>query len=322
MNNKPILSIIVPVYNVEKYLARCLDSILAQTFTDFELIAVDDGSPDNCGNILDKYALKDERVKVIHKENGGLSSARNAGIDVAIGEYICFVDSDDYVSNVFVDRLYTLIKENDADISQCCFKQTSNDTEVSSNGLEIDTYTNVEMIKNLYNQSYVTSVVAWNKMYKKKIFADVRFPHGKIHEDEGTTYKLFYNAAKVVTTTEDLYFYYMADNSITRSGFSLKKLDYLDVLKERMEFYKANNLEQFYKLDVLRFITSSCIFSGQVDEKGIKKELKRECRKKYYKEVLFEEYTLKQKIKCFLYMIHPIFMDIIHKNYIRRKKLV
>ncbi len=310
MNNMPLISIIVPVYNVEKYLSRCLNSILAQTFTDFEIIAVDDGSPDNCGKILDEYAQKDERIKVIHKENGGLSSARNAGLDVAQGEYVAFVDSDDYLSDKFIEKLYNLIKKYNADISQCSFKETSKNTEISTVEKQEQLYTNIEMLENLYNKNYVASVIVPNKMYKKELFKNIRFPYGKIHEDEGTTYKLFYNSDKIVTTTEELYFYYVAEGSITRSGFSLKKLDYLDALRERMDFYKEKGLIELYKKDVMRFATSSNLFSQKVGDKSLSKRLKGECKSKT-KEIIFGKYLLKHKIKYLLYYLHPVFMKII-----------
>ncbi|MGJ0706244.1 glycosyltransferase family 2 protein, partial [Enterococcus avium] len=176
------ISIIVPVYDVEKYLKKCVDSILNQTFKDFELILVDDGSPDNSGAICDQYAEKDSRVRVIHKENGGLSDARNAGIEVARGKYLGFVDSDDFVNEDMYKQLYTSIIENNADLSICgIFDLYEGKTPIKKTEKKLLLNRNEAMIMIFHGNEI--SVHAYNKLYKKEIFESLRYPVGKYHED-------------------------------------------------------------------------------------------------------------------------------------------
>lgn len=243
---KPKLSIIVPIYNVEKYINKCIDSILAQTFTDFELILVDDGTLDNCGKICDEYAKADSRIKVIHKKNGGLSSARNAGIDIAQGEYIGFVDSDDLIKDDMYDLLYKAILKYNADISICNFIKFDEDSQFifkkeMDEGMEV--WTNIEALEKLNTDNDGKIVVAWNKLYKKELWNDIRFPKGKIHEDAFTMHKILFAANKVVNTNKYLYGYLQRNSSIIGSGFSLNSLDYIEALHNRIKFYDNNNLE-------------------------------------------------------------------------------
>ncbi|WP_270568128.1 glycosyltransferase, partial [Clostridium beijerinckii] len=251
------LSIIVPIYNVERYLDKCIDSILNQSFKDFELILVDDGSPDKCGDICNSYSKLDRRIKVIHKQNGGLSSARNAGLDIAVGEYIAFVDSDDWINGDMYDTLYCIAKENNADIVQCRFKKVYNDieeyVEISKKVNIID---KIEALTNLiaYGEMHVQSVVTWNKIYKRMLFDDIRFPQGKIHEDEFTTYKFFYKSKKIVLCDDELYYYRQVDNSIMNTKFNKKRLDYLDALEEMYNFFKQN--KKLHNLVMIRYIDS------------------------------------------------------------------
>ncbi|MBQ8729868.1 MAG: glycosyltransferase, partial [Lachnospiraceae bacterium] len=189
----PKLSIIVPVYKVEPYIHKCVDSILYQTFTDFELILVDDGSPDNCGKICDEYAQKDEHVRVIHKKNGGLSDARNFGLEVAVGEYISFIDSDDWVDkNIYTESL-DYMKKNDLDI--VCFDVT----EVRSSKTLVRHKFESDKVFEAEDGLYKILVdeidnSACNKIFKRSIWKDVRFPVGRRFEDVATTYKVFSNA--------------------------------------------------------------------------------------------------------------------------------
>ena len=181
----PVVSVIVPVYKVEPYLRRCVDSILNQSFQDFELILVDDGSPDSCGAICDEYAARDSRIHVIHQENKGLSGARNTGIDHANGEYLAFVDSDDKWSPYFLESLYKALKEHDADISQCRWEYMHGDEikEAYNPNAKCECFTGREMLSNLYIQTGAYYVVAWNKLYKKELFEEIRYQEGRIHED-------------------------------------------------------------------------------------------------------------------------------------------
>lgn len=247
-NTKDLISVIVPVYNVEKYLPQCIDSILNQTEKNLEIILVDDGSLDNSGKICDEFSKKDDRIVVIHKKNNGLSSARNAGLEIAKGNYIGFVDSDDWLDKSMYEVLLKLLKENNSDISCCDFFKTanSNDSIPHIDNEIINSYNNIESLNNFYNGLYTQTVVAWNKLYKRELFKDISYPVGKIHEDEGTTYKLYYKANKITYTNRPLYYYRITPNSITTSKFNKKRLDIIDVYDEKVKFIKDINNEEIY----------------------------------------------------------------------------
>ena len=207
----PLISIIVPIYKVEPYLRRCLDSIVNQTYTNLEIILVDDGSPDGCPQICDEYAAKDNRIVVIHKENGGLSDARNAGLDICKGEYISFVDSDDWVTPTYIEYLIKAIKDNNAELAVCNYTQTKQSYILNipnTSPPEYEILTSTSAVKKLWSKDNVTFVTSWGKLYKASLFASIHFPNGKIHEDEYTTYKLLYLSKKTVFLNESHYFYY------------------------------------------------------------------------------------------------------------------
>jgi glycosyltransferase involved in cell wall biosynthesis len=251
---EPLISIIVPIFKVEPYLKRCVDSIRNQTYRNLEIILVDDGSPDNCGAICDDYSGIDSRIQVIHKPNGGLSDARNAGLDIAKGDYIGFVDSDDFIHPMMFKDLYELLEKNDADIAQCSFIRVSGDEMIKpSESHNLKVISNMEALEYIYTPYCVDYIVAWDKLYKKDLFKELRFPKSKIHEDEFTTYKLFYRSKKIVTTDKKYYYYFQSPNSIIRSGFSIKKLDYAEAMEERILFFNENNLISFYDLALKKY---------------------------------------------------------------------
>lgn len=244
----PKISIIVPVYKVEKYLDRCVKSILDQTYTDFELILVDDGSPDNCPAMCDAWAEKDNRIRVIHKENGGLSSARNAGLDIMNGEYVTFVDSDDAIRNDYLYALKYALDKNNADISIADLERLNDgDTVYKTNSiLDVSEITGTEACDRIYSEP-VKYVTAWNKLYGKHLFDNIRFPLGKIHEDEFTTYKLYYQAKRIAVISDKLYYYYSVPGSIMNSDFSIKKYDIIQAFEERERFFSERGLTELSK---------------------------------------------------------------------------
>jgi glycosyltransferase involved in cell wall biosynthesis len=242
----PKISIIVPIYNVEKYLSKCIDSILAQTFSDFELILVNDGSPDNCGEICDKYGEKDERIKVIHKENGGLSSARNAGIKMATGIYLGFIDSDDYIDEKMYEILYLNAVNHSSDVVVCDFLKVSEGECLlnSKSELEIDVlhFTNKQALEQLYiseKEQRVKWVIACNKLYKRSLFDHLEFKLNRLYEDEFIAHEILYKSSKVTLITKQLYYYVQRENSIVGSSFTIKKLDRVYALKERADFFRG-----------------------------------------------------------------------------------
>ena len=238
----PLVSIIVPIYKVEPYLRRCLDSIVNQTYTNLEIILVDDGSPDCCPQICDEYAARDKRVVVVHKENGGLSDARNAGLDICKGEYISFVDSDDWVDEGYIEKLLSFTQKENADIAIGENNRTEGCSEPSKENITIMAYTPKEALMHLFSQNHIAFTVSWGKLYKKNLFSTLRFPKGKFHEDEFTTYILFSKAKKIIYTSEILYYYYQRSGSIVSSRHPWDVLEFLEC---RYLFFKEKKENEF-----------------------------------------------------------------------------
>lgn len=251
-----MVSIIVPIYNVEKFLKECLESIVNQTYRDLEIILVDDGSPDNCGKICDEYAEKDTRIKVIHKENGGVSSARNVGLSAVTGEYISFIDPDDVVSNDFIKKLLYLSQSNNCDIAECNFVSFENEIILDDSNLNVELVSPLDIQKELFSDDSVKAVVLWNKIYKKYLFDNIQFPFGKINEDEYAMYRVIYNCkTKIAVTNESLYYYRTNHNSIMRRKYNVSRHDSIGACKEQKEFYMKNNEKELFDRVVIKFQT-------------------------------------------------------------------
>lgn len=237
-----LISVVVPVYNVEKYLRKCVDSIINQTYKNLEIILVDDGSPDNCGKICDEYEKKDNRVKVIHKENGGLSDARNVGTRNAIGKYLTYIDSDDFVSSDYIDVMYQSIRNNPK------IKFATIGVKIIRDDSQIEKQKNNEMIllndeqaflSLLYNEGVFLS--AWGKLFETNFIKKYEFPVGKAYEDTAVIYKWIYDAKKIIYCSKKGYFYVNRKNSIsTQNVFNEKELDYMNHTKKMLEFIKKN----------------------------------------------------------------------------------
>lgn len=241
----PLISVVVPVYKVEPYLRRCVDSILAQTFTDFELILVDDGSPDNCGAICDEYAQKDLRVHVIHQENGGLSAARNAGIDWMFANsdsrWLTFVDSDDWVHPQMLELLYRAALEHDVKVSICGYQETSEDIRwTNADTAQVRLWS----VERYYVEHNINATVAWGKLYHRECFADIRYPVGKIHEDEYVTYRILFAYEQVAVIESLMYAYFMNPEGITKSRWTPKRLDGIAAFEEQISFLDEHNVRR------------------------------------------------------------------------------
>lgn len=276
-----IISVIVPVYKVEQYIYRCVDSILAQTFSDFELILVDDGSPDNCGKICDEYAEKDKRIKVIHQENGGLSVARNSGIDWtyenSLSEYITFIDSDDWIHPQYLEALYFAAKQNNVDVSICCHRRAEKyDEKDMSQIYKLFDMENMNAEELLINDNWNFNY-AWAKLYKKTYFRDIRYPVGKIFEDTFTTYKVLFSCMQVTVVKQALYYYFKNENGISRSLWSPKELVILEGMEKQMYFYKQKNYINSYKKEEALYIHHHAYQISRIREN--KKDLRK--NKKY-----------------------------------------
>lgn len=234
----PLISVIVPVYRVEEYLSRCVDSLLAQTLDNIEILLIDDGSPDRCGEICDEYARQHPgKIHVLHKENGGLSDARNAGLKMAKGAYITFVDSDDWIASNLLTVLHKKLVENSADISVCTITLTYSDRQVPA-------YRNIGQAKVLNRADAILQLAegtffachACGKLYKRGLFDHVAFPIGKQYEDVFTAYRLFAQAPKVVLTPDTEYYYFQRSDSIAHHPFNHAQLDWLEGLQQMMDF--------------------------------------------------------------------------------------
>lgn len=288
-----LISVVVPVYKVEKYLNRCIDSILSQTFTDFELILVNDGSPDNCGEICDEYAKKDRRITVIHKENGGLSDARNAGIDWAFknsnSEWITFIDSDDWIDRRYLEILFNTAVENHVDVSVCDFLRTSNfeDTDTQENF----TYQKWD-VTDFFVEKNLNFVVAWGKLYKKSLFEKIRYPKGKLHEDELTTYKVLFCCEGVVFIESKLYNYFINNEGIMQGKmediWDANKVNFLEAMEERTKYFKERKLcsaLKFQKEEYLYFTYIYCKFVHRSTDDEEKQKYIHYLRKKLRKAI-------------------------------------
>lgn len=255
-----LVSLIVPVYNVEEHLSACVESILKQSYENLQIILVDDGSTDLSSTICDEYARKDDRVKVVHKKNGGLSSARNAGLDIATGKFVAFIDSDDFISNNFVSTMALHMEEKDDRIACVGFREFEDEKNINYEVMSADKlfrntkvtiYDSFQAVRSLFDNNGICNY-AWNKMYPLRLFDDIRFPEGRKMEDLGTTYLLFEKCRDVVYTSVPLYWYRQRSNSILHSPdkkfyidkYELAKLRYLNLAKTYGNF--DENLDFMY----------------------------------------------------------------------------
>ncbi len=317
------ISIIVPIYNVEKYLKTCIDSILAQRFKDFELILVDDGSTDDCGNICDKYSLKDNRIKTIHKENGGLSSARNSGIDIAKGKYIGFIDGDDHIHPDMYNILFENIVKYDSDMVMCNFQYVNENDKVKLNSedgiFKINHYDKIEALNMIYSEESIKFIVAWNKLYKRELFSDIRYEVGKVCEDEFAIHKLLYKCNVITYIDLPMYFYVQSSNSIMRKKFNVKRLDSIEALKDRMNFFNNNNEEILYRKtqDLYAGVCISQYIKAKKELIEIDNKLKI-IKKDFHKNLLSllnnPYVNWKTKILWIIFFINPSIYDIIKRH--------
>lgn len=240
-----LVSIIVPVYGVEPYIRQCLDSITSQTYSNLEVIIVASDSGDKSTEICEEYSEKDSRIVVIKREALGLSDAKNVGIENSTGQYVGFIDGDDFVSKRFIETLHSLCVGYECEIAQCGYMVVDNGLtkeNTERNPIKVEVFSNLDMCMNLYNDLYVPTVVSWSKLYHRRLFQDVRFPLGRIHEDEATTHILLYKSNCIAVTNQDLYYYRKVAGSIMGAPYSLKRLDYFKALDERLDFF--HRLEQ------------------------------------------------------------------------------
>lgn len=306
-----IISIIVPVYNVEELLPKCLDSITNQTYENLEIILVDDGSTDSSGKICDEYKLRDKRITVIHRENGGLSAARNSGIDASHGDYILFVDSDDYIDTSMVEFLYSNSTKYNSDMTLCGFKyvypngETSDETvDIPPNGI----ITKDVFWNKFFSTNRIFYVTMWGKLYKRYLWDNLRFPVGKLHEDEFIIHELVENCNTIAIFNETLYYYFQRDNSIVNSPFCVKNLDAYEGVLLRCRFFINHN--DFINAQNALTMSMYGIANGYSSlsaitktEKARIRELKKEWRKLYSK-LFWKKIPIATRIKYTVFGIN------------------
>lgn len=277
-----LISVIIPVYNVCEYLQTCIDSVRNQKYNNLQIILIDDGSTDGSGGKCDEAAKADKRITAIHQSNRGLSAARNKGLEMATGKYVCFLDSDDWFNENFVFELYNLAVSRNADIAACGFKRVSSEEEVkedneSDTPEEVTEFDNKQAVREVIEERKIKSL-AWNKLYKRQLWKDIGFPKGKLHEDEYTTYKLLWKASKVVETNRELYYYRKREGSVTESLDDMfrrrRAYELIYAQKERYEFFAAREktLEgiAFTRyMDCLKYVIRSNMITEYEDKKSV-----------------------------------------------------
>lgn len=321
MNPKFVtISIIIPVYNVEKYLPKCLDSVISQTYKHLEIIIIDDGSTDSSGFICDDYALRDNRIIVIHQPNRGLSAARNSGLDIAKGVYVMFVDSDDYVEPSFCEKPLRIAIKEHVDIVSFGYFRIGNKTTKVKKTNKPRTVQASEAIKQLITMEDVVHGFVWNKFYKRTLFEHVRFSVGRTFEDQGVNYLLFHFAERVFISDETLYHYCQRDDSISKAYYSPKSiLDRFELWYDRLIFIQKHypeiepiQIQQLVKESFNAFFYASCLpqyesFIKKVEDFLIANKksillLEKDNRKKlllfYYCRPLFRLYYFNNCKKC------------------------
>lgn len=275
----PEISVIVPVYKVEQFLHRCVDSILCQSFSDFELILVDDGSPDSCGDICESYKAQDSRIHVIHQENGGLSAARNSGIDWVFAnstsQWLAFVDSDDWVHPDFLKVLYSTAQQTACKISACGFFKTAGDPIPADQDLSV-----LRLDADDYYCGQIhggVTAVAWNKLYHRSLFENLRYPAGKLHEDEFTTYLAVYEAGSVGVIPAQLYAYYQNPEGIMRSTWNPRRMHVLEAFEQQIAFAEKQGNDRFLRKIAEQYIYSTYEHLNQA-EPAYRSQLRRKLR--------------------------------------------
>ena len=308
-----LISVIVPVYNVEKYLDACVETIVNQTYKELEIILVDDGSPDRCPEMCDEWAKKDSRIKVIHKENGGLSDARNCGMKAATGEYIGFVDSDDLIHPQMFEKLFDATNKTNADIAQCKSVKFYNFSDVkfqTTTTNSFSTFDSYGAVNNLLS-GFEIDTTCWNKLYKSSVALKVDFEVGRINEDVLWTYRVIALCNEVVSIDEGLYWYYQREDSIMNCEYSEKKLDALYALSKRAQEIKIK-FPDLYPL-AERSYSGVCMYHYQMICRNYcnseMKEIKKKLHQKFCESDLASVYKVIDVQYKIWYLLFKIFPD-------------
>lgn len=307
-----LISVIVPVYNVENYLPYCLDSILQQTYEELEVILIDDGSTDRSGMICDEYAQRDKRIKLFHKNNEGVSAARNNGLDHINGKYVTFVDSDDIIHPQLIEVLLDTLNKYDGDISCTCYSRIDIYPETYSyinldNFNDVSSFSGIEVLQQIYDEdSALLLSVVWGKLYRREIIEGIRFPYGMVHEDEFFTYKIFFKASKVCFANIKLYFYLIRPGSITNDVSTETIQNKIMALKDRMEFLKSKQMDILEVKTIFSLFNNFILlYSFERTAEG-KEKAKKEFNKFYFSHKFFlKQFELIHRIRLRLFYLSP-----------------
>ena len=312
LQQSELISVIVPVYKVENYLKTCVHSILAQTYKNFELILVDDGSPDRCPEICEELAAEDSRIRVIHRKNGGLSAARNTGTKSAEGGYLTYIDSDDSVEPLYLQTLYEALKKNDADVSVVrsreVYEGRSPEKQAAGAADERLVLTGRDAVKRLLEMDETFMITAWGKLYSRKLAGLLHYPEGKLHEDEYVTYKVYLAAGRVVLSDYIGYRYLQREGSIVHE-FSEKNLEVLEAFREAPACLAAAGEPELQRLAVKRLlrILRYDYLKAETLEPAVRRKLYDEWRSEYKKNrlLLYSVRTSAEKIADALFAVSP-----------------
>lgn len=323
------ISIIVPVYNLENVLLRCVHSILNQTFTHFELILVNDGSTDESGKLCDELARHDARIKVIHKKNGGVASSRNAGLNIAQGKFIGYVDNDDYINKHMFATLYDIAIKNESDIVVCDYVNVKEDehvdidAHVESAGLHH--FTNQEAVDQIYIKRDATFVYPWNKLYRRHLFTNIRYEEGNLYDDESVAHKLLYESKKTTYLQSTFYYYVTRKGSMVNSPFHVGKFGRIYALKDREVFLRKKNERYLHGKALIHYLEMFFWYYhvAETTLKDIDSELKK--LKTTFNKTLI--HILKQrhigrrrKVMCVLFWLHPALFHFVKHGIERRRE--
>lgn len=321
------VSVIIPVYNVEKYIRQCVESVICQTYKEIEIILVDDGSTDSCPDICDAYGERDSRVQVIHKENGGLSDARNTGIDMAQGEYIVFVDSDDYIASDAIEKLYKKAKEKDADMVLCrfaCIDEEGKELRRTLKPIERPIWPAERFWNCYYNGDTVFCVVAWNKIYRRDLFCAIRYDVGKYHEDEFMIDRLVKKCRFVDMLEDTLYYYRQRTGSITNNQDTCRHMDRIEAWLIRCEEAVKVKKYRLAEQTLLLVFEEMLLVYRQMDFQNAHNRQRYNALRRIFKKEYFAFYFLrfrgKDAAKMFLYIFSGRCYIKLRDMYISRKQ--
>lgn len=319
------ISVIVPIYNVEKYLKRCIDSILIQTYKNLEIILIDDGSPDNCGTICDEFAKVDKRIKVIHQSNKGLAETRNVGIIEASADLIIFIDSDDYINENMVKKLYEIMKQGNAEIAAC------GHLEIYDNGIkerncpeDINIILTPEEALSIFLFTKIIDVISWNKLYYKDLFKEIKFPTGKLYEDHYTIYKVIDKAKRIAYDSTPLYYYCKRSNSIGGSAFSVRTLELRDALDEECSYIisKYPNIKNNIRLakGVWLMVVYNKMLLSKYDDKEFVRYLKTEILASSPGFLINHNLTFIKRMQLLIFLVNKKLYAICYKKFISKNR--